>query len=244
MDVKDSDDKYIAWPEYIKDKLESNAPVAKQQFITATSISEIAGKLAMQLLDTGSVKFGAFKLKLHETNPDAPLSPIYIDLRIMRSFPNVMATAVGVYRELIKNLKFELLADCPTGATPATAILAHVTAVPMISPRKGAKGYGSGAKIDGSFRKGQTVLLIDDLITGANSKFESIKTLEDHGLVVKDVVVLVDREQGGAYQLKKAGYSLHSALKLTELLDYYLERGRISDEKYKEVLSYIKAQAV
>ena len=81
------------------------------------------------------------------------------------------------------------------------------------------------------------------MITGANSKFESIKTLEDHGLVVKDVVVLVDREQGGADQLKKARYSLHSALKLTELLDYYLERGRISDEKYKEVLSYIKAQA-
>ena len=56
-------------------------------------------------------------------------------------------------------------------------------------------------------------------------------------------MVLVDRDQGGADQLKKAGYNLHSALKLTELLDYYLELGRISDEKYKEVLSYIKAQA-
>ncbi|MFC1998906.1 orotate phosphoribosyltransferase, partial [Chloroflexota bacterium] len=179
----------------------------------------------------------------HETNPDAPLSPIYVDLRIMRSFPNVMATAVGVYREIIKNLKFEILADCPTSATPATAILAHVTARPMISPRKGDKDYGSGAKIDGAFRKGQTVLLIDDLITGANSKFESIKTLEDHGLVVKDVVVLVDREQGGAAQLSKAGYTLHSAMNLTELMDCYLAQGKISEEKYKEVLDYIKAQA-
>ena len=207
-------------------------------------ISENAQKLATQLLDTGSVKFGAFKLKLHETNPDAPLSPIYVDLRIMRSFPNVMATAVEVYRELIKNLKFELLADCPTAATPATAILSYLTARPMISPRKGDKGYGSGAKIDGAFREGQTVLLIDDLITGANSKFESIKTLQDHGLIVKDVVVLVDREQGGADQLKKAGYTLHSALKLTELLEHYLQQGKISDEKYKEVSEYIKAQAV
>lgn len=207
-------------------------------------LSENAQKLATQLLDTGSVKFGAFKLKLHETNPDAPLSPIYVDLRIMRSFPNVMATAVGVYRELIKKLKFELLADCPTGATPATAILAHVTARPMISPRKGDKGYGSGAKIDGAFREGQTVLVIDDLITGANSKFESIKTLEDHGLVVKDVVVLLDREQGGANQLSKAGYTLHSAMNLSDLMDYYKQQGKISEEKYNEVLSYIKAQAV
>ena len=101
----------------------------------------------------------------------------------------------------------------------------------------------SGAKIDGAFAEGQTVLLIDDLITGANSKFESIKTLEDHSLVVKDVVVLVDREQGGGDQLKKAGYTLHSAMKLSELMDYYLRQGKISDEKYEEVSSYIKAQA-
>ena len=205
-------------------------------------ISKSAQTLAIQLLDTGSVKFGAFKLKLHQTNPDAPLSPIYIDLRIMRSFPNVMATAVGVYREMIKDIRFELLADCPTGATPATAIVAHLTARPMISPRKGDKGYGSGAKIDGSFREGQTVLLIDDLITGADSKFEAIRTLEDHGLVVKDVVVLVDREQGGKAQLAKAGYKLHSAMTLSELLDFYLHQGRISEEKCQEVLSYIKDQ--
>jgi len=206
-------------------------------------ISENAQKLATQLLDTGSVKFGAFKLKLHETNPDAPLSPIYVDLRIMRSFTNVMATAVEVYRELIKNLKYDLLADCPTAATPVTAILSYLTKKSMVSPRKGDKGYGSGAKIDGAFREGQTVLLIDDLITGANSKFESIKTLQDQGLVIKDVVVLVDREQGGANQLSKAGYTLHSAMMLTELLDYYLKENKISDEKYNEVLSYIKAQA-
>jgi len=206
-------------------------------------LSEIAQKLATQLLDTGSIKFGAFKLKLHETNPDAPLSPVYVDLRVMRSFPNVMATAVGVYREMIKDLRFEILADCPTAATPATAILSYITARPMVSPRKGDKGYGSGAKIDGAFREGQTVLVIDDLITGANSKFESIKTLEEQGLVVKDIVVLLDREQGGADQLQKAGYSLHSAMNLTDLMDYYLQENKISDEKYKEVLDYIKAQA-
>jgi|TARA_B100002003_G_C14087773_1_gene523267 uridine monophosphate synthetase len=207
-------------------------------------ISQTAKKLATQLLDTESVKFGAFKLKLHETNPDAPLSPIYIDLRIMRSFPNVMATAVEVYQAMIKNISFELLADCPTSATPATAILSYLTKRPMISPRKGDKGYGSGAKIDGSFRTDQTAVLIDDLITSANSKFEAIETLQGHGLVVKDVVVLLDREQGGADQLKKAGYILHSALKLTELMDYYLGQGKISDEKYKETLNYIKAQSV
>ena len=40
-------------------------------------------------------KFGAFRLKLHETLPEAPLSPIYLDLRVLQSFPDAMDAAVA-----------------------------------------------------------------------------------------------------------------------------------------------------
>ena len=46
--------------------------------------------LARALFACGAVKFGAFKLKLHQTNPDAPLSPIYFNMRVVRSFPKVL----------------------------------------------------------------------------------------------------------------------------------------------------------
>lgn len=83
------------------------------------------------------------------------------------------------------------------------------------------------------------VLLIDDLITKADSKLEAIRVLESHGLVVKDVMVLVDREQGGVQQLEAAGYRVHVAFKLSTLLKYYLESGRMSQETYHEIMEYL-----
>ncbi len=199
-------------------------------------------ELAEQLFEIGAVKFGAFRLKLHEKNPDAPLSPIYIDLRILRSFPPAMALAIDVYLELIKGLKFDCLADVPTAATPMTAILSYRLQAPMISPRKDEKGHGLSRKIDGVFAAGQTVLLIDDLITQAESKLEAIGILEANGLKVRDVVVLVDREQGGPRQLEKAGYRLHCALGLGELLSYYRQAGKIDTSQYEHTMAYLTGE--
>lgn len=198
-------------------------------------------ELAPKLFDIGAVKFGLFKLKLHEKHPDAPLSPIYIDLRILRSFPDVMDLTVGVYKELIKGLRFDLLADIPTAATPIVAILSHQTRIPVISPKKQEKGRGIIREIDGVFQKGQTALLIDDLITQADSKFEMIKVLEENDVVVGGVVVLLDREQGGTEQLEKAGYKCKSALKLTQLLELYLHSGKITEFQYNQTIAYLKS---
>ena len=205
--------------------------------------SETREKLAKQLFDVGAIKFGAFRLKLHEKEPDAPLSPIYIDLRVLRSFPPVMDSAVEVYMELISGLKFDLLADVPTAATPVVAILSHLMKVPMVSPRKDDKGHGISRKIDGAFETRQTALLIDDLITRAESKLEAISALEANGLTVKDVVVLVDREQGGAKQLETAGYKLHCAFKLSEILQFYRQAGQIDQSQYERTMNYVRSFA-
>ena len=193
------------------------------------------------MFGAGAIKFGVFRLKLHERKPDAPLSPIYIDLRVLRSFPPVMDSAVEVYMELIRDLKFDLFADVPTAATPIVAILSHLMKVPMVSPRKDDKEHGISRKIDGAFEAGQTALLIDDLITHAESKLETISTLKANGLTVKDVVVLVDREQGGAEQLETAGYKFHCAFKLSELLQFYQQEGEIDQSEYERTITYLRA---
>lgn len=204
-------------------------------------LSEKQKELALGLFDIGAVKFGQFRLKLHEKNPDAPLSPIYIDLRILRSFPRVMSLAVSVYEELSRGLDFEVYADVPTAATPIVAILSHSTVIPMISPRLDAKAHGTRASIDGDFKAGQVVLVVDDLITKAESKLEAISTLEEKGLQVRDIIVLVDREQGGADELASRGYTCRSAYKLGELLSFYLDSGRINQETYNQTVDYLKA---
>lgn len=200
--------------------------------------------LALGLFDAGAIKFGAFKLKLHEKNPDAPLSPIYIDLRLLRSEPEVMDEAIRSLEDLIfdKELdeEVDLLADIPTAATPIVAILMHEIGIPMITPKKDEKTHGISPKIEGKFQAGQRVLLIDDLITKADSKLEAVKALESNGLTVENILVLVDREQGGAETLEKAGYNFHTVFKITELLNFYLKEGKIDQKKYDETITYLK----
>lgn len=202
-------------------------------------LTEARRTFALQLIEIGAVKFGAFRMKLHDKKPDAPLSPIYIDLRIIRSFPIVMDSAIQVYKELLEGLSFDLLADVPTAATPFVAILSRDMKIGMISPRKEQKEHGTTVKVEGVFEKSSTVLLVDDLITQADSKSEAIRTLEEHGLVVKDVVVLIDREQGGKQQLERAGYMCHAAFGLSELLSLFLGEKKISNSDYERTVQYL-----
>jgi uridine monophosphate synthetase len=196
--------------------------------------------LASSLLEIGAVKFGEFRLKLHESQPQAPLSPIYVDLRLMRSFPDVLDAASEVYGDLMQDVEFDLLADVPTAATPVVAVLSHMTRAPMVSPRIGGKTHGTMGDIDGAFNKGQRVVLIDDLITHADSKLEAISTLEHNGLTVASVVVLVDREQGGSEELRRRGYQCLAAFTMGELLDHYLETGGITEEQHTRTMDYLR----
>lgn len=194
-------------------------------------------KLADNLLEIGAFKFGDFKLKLHKEHPNAPLSPVYIDLRLLRRYPRAKKIAIDVYQELMKGIKFDLLADVPTAGSPFASSLSDRIKVGMITPRIDKKGYGSGARIDGlgPRDKGKTVLLIDDLITTSASKLEAANFMKFHGMKVKDVVVLIDREQGGEAQLKKNKIKLHFSLTMDRLLDYYLSINKISQKKYDEI---------
>lgn len=204
-------------------------------------LTDVKKTLALGMFDVGVIKFGEFRLKLHEKNPDAPLSPIYVDLRILRSFPKVMNSAIAVYKELTSNLKFDCYADVPTAATPIVAILSHETGIPMISPRREEKKHGIKRPIDGAFEEGQVVLLVDDLITLADSKLGAISVLEENSVKVHDVVVLIDREQGGVQELESRGYSCHVAYSLKELLKFYLETGKLNRDEYERTIAYLGA---
>jgi len=206
-------------------------------------LTEAREDLCFRLLTTGAIKFGNYRMKLHDTNPEAPLSPIYIDLRVLRRFPSSKSVAVSAYEELVKPLEFDLMADVPTAATPLVSTLSDRLNVGMISPRAGAKTHGSGAKIDGLLEedKGKIVVVIDDLVTGADSKMEAINTLLENGLIVKDVVVLIDRGQGGREQLAAKGYTLHSALTMDQMLRYYERTGLIKSDIYQLTAQRLQA---
>jgi len=213
------------------------------------SLTESLEKVADRIHDRGAIKFGAFKLKLHEKNPDAPLSPIYITLRkpeIGGPLTDEDVEAIG--RELYaivkkKKILFDLVAGIPRAGEPLAEVVSRLSGRPLL--KLGKKIEWDTRKIDsiisGEYRSGQLVLLVDDLITQADTKKEAIGVCEDAKLIVAGVTVLVDREQGGSEELKEAGYNLHAAFSLSVLLDYYVRVGRIDQARRDEVMVYITA---
>lgn len=204
------------------------------------SLTPQQAELADILVATGAMQFGAFRLKLHETNPSAPLSPMYFNLRLLRSFPEHLSSTARILADYSKQFTFDLLADIPTAATPIVTMMSHHLGVPMVSPRKAKKGYGAENDLDGVFSPGQRVLLVDDLITAGTSKFDTFDQITANGLVVAGLLVALDREQGGAASVREHGVPFASVLQLHPLLTYYAESGTLSREKYAEILRYLE----
>ncbi len=190
-------------------------------------------ELVTALYAIGAVKFGEFKLK------SGILSPIYIDLRILVTHPPVLRLTARALAQVLDTLTFDRIAAIPYAALPIGTALALEMDRPMIYPRHEKKEHGTGRLIEGEFNAGETAVVIDDVITTGGSKIEAIQPLVAAGLNVRDVVVLIDREQGGAQELAARGYQRHAVLKLTALMATLFEASKISEQQYREVMAFL-----
>lgn len=194
--------------------------------------------MVTQLFDLGAVRFGSFTLKSGMT------SPIYIDLRLTISNPKLLVAIAEILYHPVRSIAFDLVCGVPYTALPfATAISIQHT-IPMVMRRKEKKEYGTGKMIEGLFARGQTCLIIEDVVTSGKSILETVEPLGQEGLVVRDAVVLVDRGQGGAALLEEKGIRLHSVLTLPSMVEILLKEKRIDAITAKNTLEFLRNHPV
>ncbi len=191
--------------------------------------------LYKKVYDAGCIKFGEFKLK------SGIMSPVYVDFRGLISKPALLAEIGKALADRAREIGCDRIAGIPYAGIPLGVAAAIAGDIPMLYPRKEVKDYGTRKPIEGAFSEGDKVLVIDDIITDGASKIEAIEPLRDAGLVVTDVLVILDREQGGAKKLADAGYKLHSLGTLSEVLDALVSAGKVDEAMRAKVASFIAA---
>lgn len=187
-------------------------------------------QFALTLFDIGAVQLGKFRLH------SGKKSRIYLDLRLLVSYPAALRQAVAAYRTVLDGLSFDLLAATPLAGLPLGTALCLDMDKPLIYPRKTAKSYGTGKQIEGIWEVGQTAVIIDDLITSGDSILQAIVALKASGLQVNEAVVLIDREQGGVATMEEHGYKLHAAITINRLLAILETHQRINGKERNKVL--------
>jgi len=187
------------------------------------------------IFQAGCIKFGEFRLK------SGIMSPVYCDLRMLVSSPALLAELGQKLGERAKEIGCDRIAGIPYGGVPIAVAASIASGIPMIYPRKEVKDHGTRQAIEGVYNRGEKVLVIDDLITSGASFSEAVAPLEAAGLVVKDTLVILDREQGGAKVIANAGYNVHSLMTLSGLVDALVTAGKLDAAMQTKVSDFIAA---
>ncbi len=186
----------------------------------------------LTLFDHSMIKFGSFTLKSGKT------SPVYVDLRLLASFPEVLSDLGLLAAEHLRGVKYDRLAAIPLAGLPIGTALSFSTGKPMLYPRP-PKDHGTKKPIEGLYAAGEKVLLVDDVLSTGSSKLEATEPLREAGLVVKDMFIIVERGMGGQAQMEAAGFTVHALTTLPEMLDVLLEAERITVTQHAEANQWL-----
>ena len=190
------------------------------------------------LLRTGSLKFGTFKLT------SGLLSPYYVDLRLIPSYPEAFQQTINMYRSVIEPdlaKRAQRLAGVPTAGIAYAAVIALNLTKPLLYVRKEQKEHGREKRIEGLLQPGDKVLILDDVATTGKSLIEAAEAIRAEGGIVDDAVVLLDRQQSAGANLQKKRIKLHTFTTMRRIADKLLSLGTIDERQHKEILGQIIA---
>ncbi len=189
-------------------------------------------RLLERLYKIGGIKFGTFTLKSGAT------SPVYIDLRQIVSYPDLLRDIATAMWAQVASINKDLICGVPYTALPIATCMSLEHNMPMLLVRKEQKDYGTKKMVEGVFDKGQTCLVVEDVITSGGSVLTTCELLTTTGVAVKDIVVFIDRCQGGNENIVNKGYHLHAVMTLPEVLELLPRQVELNDEERAAIASF------
>jgi orotate phosphoribosyltransferase len=203
-----------------------------------TTNEAIKVEMAKILRKIDALKFGVFKLS------SGKVTPYYIDLRVVPSFPDAFRQICDFYAQQITSQigleNFKRVAGIPLAGIPFASQIAYNLKKPFLYVRKGARLHGRARRVEGILISGDRVLLIDDLVTTGLTLRKAAEAVRAEGGVVTEAVTLLDREEGGKEKLLKSGIKLHALLRISEVANTLFEIGAIDEESLKTILKQVK----
>lgn len=170
------------------------------------------------------------------------LSPIYTDCRLLISHPKERAKIIShLVKEIKKTGKPNVIAGTATAGIPWAAWIATEMKLPMIYVRGKAKEHGKKKQFEGEFKKGQKVVIVEDLISTSKSSIETVSVVRKNGGKVNTIVAIFSYEMPLArINQRKAKVKLSALTTIPQLAEIAV-KNKYLDKKDKEtVLAWAK----
>jgi len=198
-------------------------------------------QVGILLIKNNAIKFGDYILA------SGKKSPYYIDLRLTISSPTTMDWIANSLTRIILNEigkdKIDKILGVPTAGVPFATVVSQKLGIPLIYYRQARKEHGVKKKVEGILERNDRVLIIDDLITTGESVIETAEVIRDQGGVVNELVVLLDREQGGQQRLRATRIEPHALFKISDAMTWLHKVGLIEDNIFETLIKYIEEES-
>ena len=143
-------------------------------------------------------------------------SNYYLDKYRFETQPDVLAALGKLFAEYVTD-KTDRIAGAELGAVPLAAAAGMASGKPIVFIRNQKKDYGTAKQVEGVLNPGETVLIVEDVLTTGGQVLEAAKTLQDLGAKVEKIVAVIDRLEGARDNIEKAGFTFESLFTTKDL---------------------------